>query len=429
MWEEIAPEVFLHYNTLKDCFLLLNKEKHELYEHYTCEEIGAKAPNLYKELTDNFFIIPNSYNEYDIIAYVKQKMLYDSSMYQVVVNTTLDCNLNCWYCYEKRIVGSRLTKDVIEAIKKNIELEYHRQPYNTLKVSFFGGEPFLDFAGIQEILLFAKDFAERIGLHLIADFTTNATLLTAQEIDFLKDYNCHFQITLDGDRKIHNTIKRDRSGSCDTYQKTIDALNLINSRIPNHWLAVRINFDNRTLHKIDEIIADLAFLDRTKCFVILKKVWQVETRKVDTALLQEAIQKFFDNKFLLDYYIMPKGCVCFAERLRQTLFNYDGKIFKCTTISTFNDENALGELDMETGNIQWDMGKMSQWMKDAQPEYCRQCKWYPVCLGICNKQLIAYNNEKICTFDAMNLTRKEYLMYSFKYHLLKKELAEIQVEK
>lgn len=69
-------------------------------------------------------------------------MQFDASMYQVMVNTTLDCNLNCWYCYENRIAGSFLKSEVIEAIKKNIEQEYIKTSYRILKLSFFGGEPF-----------------------------------------------------------------------------------------------------------------------------------------------------------------------------------------------------------------------------------------------------------------------------------------------
>lgn len=426
MWEKINPHTFLHYNTFSDSFMLLNKEKHELYENTPCNELEGQDLALFKKLVENHFIIPDSFNEYDMTSYVKQQMLFDSTTYQVVINTTLDCNLNCWYCYENRIPGSRLSKEVIESIKKNILLEYQQRPFKNLIMSFFGGEPFLDFKAIKELLSFAKDFTGEKKLHLTADFTTNATLITPQHIDFLKDYECHFQITLDGDREVHNTIKKDKVNHIDTYQKTLDVLHLIDAHIPNHWLAVRINFDNRTLAKIDEIIANLAFLDRKKCFVILKKVWQIETQKVNTPLLHTAIQKFFDNNFLLDYYIMPKGCVCFAQRLRQALFSYDGKIFKCTTISSFGDENALGNLNMETGEIEWDTNKISQWMKDAQPEQCRLCKWYPACLGICNRQLIAHPNENMCTFDAMNLTQKEYLMYSFKFHLLKKQLGHIK---
>lgn len=205
---KINPHTFLHYNTFSDSFMLLNKEKHELYENTPCNELEGQDLALFKKLVENHFIIPDSFNEYDMTSYVKQQMLFDSTTYQVVINTTLDCNLNCWYCYENRIPGSRLSKEVIESIKKNILLEYQQRPFKNLIMSFFGGEPFLDFKAIKELLSFAKDFTGEKKLHLTADFTTNATLITPQHIDFLKDYECHFQITLDGDREVHNTIKK-----------------------------------------------------------------------------------------------------------------------------------------------------------------------------------------------------------------------------
>ena len=149
-------------------------------------------------------------------------------------------------------------------------------------------------------------------------------------------------------------------------------------------------------------------------------------RKSRQEALMSAIQKLFDNRFLVDYYLMPKGCVCFAERKNETLFNYDGKIFKCTTISTFDDKNKLGNADTKTGEIHWDTKKMEDWYRDMQPDYCKSCHWFPVCLGICNRQIMAHPNEKICTFDACSLTQKEYLMYLFKYNQLKYEIYENQ---
>ena len=148
------------------------------------------------------------------------------------------------------------------------------------------------------------------------------------------------------------------------------------------------------------------------------------TDKVDKDALLDALQLVLDSKFLADYYIMPKGSVCFAEREGQVLFNYDGGIFKCTTICSFDHENSLGELDYETGKIEWNTEKISDWFADMQPQYCKDCKWFPSCLGPCNRQLIAHNQEKICTFDAFNLTEAEYLMYLFKYNLLLKELSD-----
>lgn len=119
---------------------------------------------------------------------------------------------------------------------------------------------------------------------------------------------------------------------------------------------------------------------------------------------------------------MPKGCVCFAERKNQVLVNYDGKVFKCTTISSFDDKHSLGTLNLNTGQISWNDADINGWFADMQTEYCKDCKWFPVCLGICNRQLIAHKGEHICTFDAMNLEQSEYLMYLFKYNILQDEL-------
>lgn len=425
-FEEICPDIFLHYNALSNNFLLLSKGKHSIYENSTAQELEKNDEKLFQLLVLNKFLVEDNMDETLLTLQAKEQMIQDKELYNVFINTTLDCNLNCWYCYENRIENSKLSTETIDIIKKNINRHYQSCPYKTLKVSFFGGEPFMDFNGIQTILNFAKEFCEQKEIELIADFTTNATLITKEIIDYLKQFRCHFQITLDGGRDTHNRIKKCRFGKMDTYQKVIDTLRWIDTEISKRWIAVRINFDNHTLRCIDEIIHDISFLDRTKCYVIVKKVWQLETGKVDREALMSAIQKLFDNRFLVDYYLMPKGCVCFAERKNETLFNYDGKIFKCTTISTFDDKNKLGNADTKTGEIHWDTKKMEDWYRDMQPDYCKSCHWFPVCLGICNRQIMAHPNEKICTFDACSLTQKEYLMYLFKYNQLKYEIYENQ---
>lgn len=420
---EVNTDIYIHYNSFTSEFLLMNKEKHDIYENNSPSDIKVNFPSFYDKLLDAGFIVPKDFDETEIAIHNKRLMQFDSTMYQVMINTTLDCNLRCWYCYEDLIPGSKLNTDVIEAIKKNIEFEYDKAPYKVLKVSFFGGEPFLDFEGIKNILDYAQYFCLMNNIELIADFTTNSTLITDDYIDYLKDFRCHFQITLDGDRDTHNKVKKDHHNpNVDTYQKTLDVLRKINSTIEERWIAVRVNFNNKTLQEIDEIIADIEFLDRKCSYVILKKVWQVDKEKIDKLAIHNAIQKFFDKEFLLDYYIMPKGCVCFAERNRHVLFNYDGKVFRCSTISSFNDQNSLGNLDFRTGQVSWDPTKYSYWFKDITPDKCTQCKWFPACRGICNKQLLNHTGKDMCTFDAMNMDTKEYLMYAFKYHLLQEKL-------
>lgn len=420
----MSPDFFLHYSSLSNTFLLLNNTSHQLYsEADDVNRLETVNPNLYTHLRKGNFIVDDDFDECKFVLDQKAKMINSTSLYNVVINTTLDCNLNCWYCYENKIAGSRLQPKVVEAIKKNIALHFEDSPYTTLKLSFFGGEPFMCFDAIKELLSFSKSFCDERNIELIADFTTNATLITKEHIDFLKQFRCHFQITLDGGRENHNQVKKNKHDNIDSYAQTIDALKSIDKEIARRWVAVRVNFNNKTLYNIDEIINDIDFLDRRYTYVILKKVWQIKTEVVDKDALADAIQNFLDHKFLLDYYYMPKGCVCFAERRNQVLFNYDGGIFKCTTISDFNKKNSLGELDFNTGAVIWDPQKTEDWYADMQPTFCKECKWFPVCLGACNRQLMAHRGERICTFDANNLTEGEFLMYLFKYNLLKNELT------
>ena len=425
LYEKVSESHFLHYSSLTNSFVLLNEATHNIFENTLPNEIDiikSVDPNLFQKLVDSKIIIENDFDEMQYVLDQRNKMMNNHELYNIVVNTTLDCNLDCWYCYESKIKGSRLTQEVINAIKNNIILHWENVNYTVLKLSFFGGEPFMYFEGIKQLLDFANDFCAARNIELIADFTTNATLITQEHINYLKQFQCHFQITLDGGRNSHNRIKVDKLTGVNTYDTTLETLRLIDAYIDRRWIAVRVNFDNRTLKDIDEIISNINFLDRRKSYIILKKVWQLKTENVDKDALMSAIQKFFDSKFLVDYYIMPKGCICFAERKNQVLFNYDGKIFKCTTISEFNENNSLGVLDLSTGRIDWDEAKMSKWLSDMQPDYCKSCKWFPACLGICNKQLMAHGEKKLCTFDACNLTEKEYLMYLFKYNLLKNEI-------
>jgi uncharacterized protein len=424
-YEELMPDAFLHFNSFNNRFLLLNSHWHSLLLSKSFDTIEREFHSLYSTLINSQFIIPDDYSELDEVIFRKDLMKYDSTMYQVLINMTLDCNLSCWYCYENKILNSKLSDDTIKAIEKNIQYEYLKSPFSILKISFFGGEPFMCFKQMQEILSYSQKFCANNNIRLIADFTTNATLITKEFISFLKDYECYFQIPLDGDSKIHNRIKYPIDKSFDSFKKTIDSIKFIDSEIFNHIIAIRINFDNPVLQVIDNIINDISSLHRKTSYIILKKIWQIPKDKIDRELLLQAIHKLLEAKFLVDYYVMPKGSVCLSERLRMTLFNYDGKVFKCSTLSSFDDEHTLGTLDYDTGCVQWKNNIIADWMNNPIPAYCLKCKWLPICLGPCNKQIKAHPNENICTFDSISITAKEYLMYLFKYSVLKEELSKM----
>ena len=70
--------------------------------------------------------------------------------------------------------------------------------------------------------------------------------------------------------------------------------------------------------------------------------------------------------FGVDYY--TQGKLCFAERMNEAVINYDGKVFKCTTISDFNSEYSYGNLDLESGQIVWNVPKLAKDYNTFSPD-------------------------------------------------------------
>ena len=107
--------------------------------------------------------------------------------------------------------------------------------------------------------------------------------------------------------------------------------------------------------------------------------------------------------------------------LNEVVVNFDGKVFKCTTIDDFNEENSYGYLDTGTGEIVWN-SKISTIGYDLTKEKCKKCKLYPSCLGPCTLHLMA--NDDVCFIDSLNLTLQEYMMFLYKNELSRKRIFE-----
>ena len=408
----VTDNAYLYYNAFSNDYLLLNHHLHSIYLDNTPEKIQKINSSLYDILIANKFIIEDNIDEFSITENQKLKKKYDSTLYHIVINTTLDCNLKCWYCYESKIENSILKEDIITSIKNNIELKFQSSPYKKLKISFFGGEPFLNFRCIHEVLDFAQAFTKSHNIDLIADFTTNATLITEEQLLYLSNFKCYFQITLDGYKKKHNTVRFFKENRIGTYDDIIHNIHRIHDLIPESHIWVRINFDNQTLYHFSDILRDLDDLNRKKVFLILRRIWQLPKDSVGKDILLESIQNALNAGFFIDYYALSRNSLCFAERENQVLFNYDGRVFKCSTLECFDEKHSYGILQAD-GNIQWNANALAARTNENSGEECKNCKLYPACWGRCSQK--KSNNKMLeCYLKTTNLTIDEFVMYNYK---------------
>lgn len=403
-------------------FLLLDEQAHNLYtRENNVKIIKNKNLKLYKKLKSLEFLIEDNIDEHSIVEMRRQMELHDKSMYHLIINPTLDCNLSCWYCYENKKKGSKISAEIIGGIKKHIETSYNLSPYNRLNLSFFGGEPFMRFIAIKEISSFAKIFCNDNKINLNIDFTTNGSLITKSELMFLSDFKCTFQITLDGNKEQHNKVKFSKDKNFDAYNATLRNVNQIQNLIKNSHVFLRINFDEQTLNSFDNILCDIDSLDRQRTTVILKRIWQVGVNKVNKEQIIDVINKLFDNGFAIDYY--TQGKLCFAERMNESVINYDGSVYKCTTITNFDEKKSYGKLDNNTGCIEWKQNKLAECTMNLRPKKCKSCKMYPSCYGPCNNHILA--GQESCYIDGLDLSKEEYYTYLYKSRLQRIELYNI----
>ncbi len=126
---------------------------------------------------------------------------------QLVFEVTDGCNLNCKYCayssmyegYDNREFKNLPFKIAKTAIDYVMDIRDSSPDINyPLTISFYGGEPLLNFSLISKVIEYIKnkysDKKVRFGM------TTNAMLLD-KYLDFITSNNFRLTISLDGDEK------------------------------------------------------------------------------------------------------------------------------------------------------------------------------------------------------------------------------------
>lgn len=117
----------------------------------------------------------------------------------VILFLNHQCNLACSYCYNGAQFDSPLSK---ERIKQGIDLAFTQ---GDVRITFFGGEPLLEFDAIKYAVAYARQQAALQQKHLKRFcLTTNATVVTDEMLNFFKTENFFVAVSLDGTPTAHN---------------------------------------------------------------------------------------------------------------------------------------------------------------------------------------------------------------------------------
>lgn len=129
-----------------------------------------------------------------------------------------DCNLRCTYCYAQGSgVGGRQPAAMVEKTMR-AALNKLLPERTSLVISFFGGEPLLNFDLMRKTVAFGNELARQRGTSVRYALTTNGTLLEDEHLHFLRANIDYLAVSLDGGQEFTDASRRYKERDRSVYQ-------------------------------------------------------------------------------------------------------------------------------------------------------------------------------------------------------------------
>lgn len=363
------------------------------------DEVKAKIQSELKKYTEKGYFLD--------IAVPKSMEPYMSN-YNISIQNTLDCPLNCKYCFSKKI-DTKPRNMALETADKTIRFLFDRfqEQADAFEIYFTsGGEPLNNFPVIQRIYEEGRRLGEEYGKGFKVGFTTNTVLLDEDKLNYLKNAEIGMMISIDGTEEEHNSnrITYNGKGTFQYVAGAIEKLMKSSNGYINRPQALAVLTGQRDDYvKTYKYLVDMGFYKvNMKLARNLGKENQTVTtndlpniKKNYSALVSYITDKILENQWkyvipILDHNNMLGQTIINMALRKKVLYRCDagkskfsilpnGDIYPCDFLSTI-PETKMGSIFEGIDN-----GKKDKWfsMTCLNLDECKTCWARYVCAGTC----------------------------------------------
>lgn len=358
----------------------------------------------------------NRHEQIDRLEYLFQTERFSDSFLGLAFSPSMYCNLGCHYCFESK-KAKRITEENINAFKAFISIEASKRKHIGMK--WTGGEFLLAWDVIRDLSKYIISECERNDCLYNATAVSNGTLVNegiAEEM--LAARISTIQVTLDGGREYHNSIRRYKSG-----KGTFDII-LSNIAILSRFMKVlvRINLDKNNLSSMDELFRTLSTSDINldNIQLMARPVVKGMSSRPQTELLDETDFNIADKRLvsLARQYHLPYSFYfglhgvhyrCTYNSTNSYYIAPDLKLYKCPIYFDY-DEHSIGYISQQGGIVITNYKEYNDCLRynPFNFEECRQCKVLPICHGKCPViwELNNRANDVGCIPDKVSIEEK-----------------------
>lgn len=179
---------------------------------YPSEVIKSSIEKIKKAIKEEGLFLHTRPEELKFYHIDEIKDKLNNDLHQLTLVVTEQCNLRCKYCvysgnyyYERTHSNRKMPLDL--AFKAIDFLFSHARDSAKIYISFYGGEPLLEFNLVKKCVEYVKVKNEMAHKDINFSITTNGILLNNEVINFLISNKIGLIISLDGPEKIHNRYR------------------------------------------------------------------------------------------------------------------------------------------------------------------------------------------------------------------------------
>ena len=403
------------YNTASQACAILEPE--EVMQYQDCIENDAPADgDFLGALEEMGLLVKNPQAEIDYMRYDFEKYRYNDRVFELYICTTLDCNLNCIYCFENKRKG-KMTFETADAIYSFVLEEYENQPYQELKINWYGGEPLLAMDIIEYLSEKFLAFTEEKGLEYIATIITNGVLANEEIQNKLKKYRVWcVMATADGIGCMHDRTRPARNGE-PTYDTIME--NIEGFLDKDFAIDFRCVVDGKNCDSCLERAKKFAHRDNINVvFNQLRNLTDFDEKDPRASEIQEvspeehakiALREFLNRDPNADdfkHMLRPLPVHCIANIDRGYVLDELGNAYKCTSMPGTDEFIMFNVCEpVESRKIDQELIAKCN-VANPMDDICRNCVVYPICKGGCSRTRI---HQGFCNCSHFKYTIEDYL--------------------
>jgi uncharacterized protein len=393
--------------------LLTGADAEDLSTLLSSGPVAVAAESLGPELTTRLrrtgFLHDPGFDE---LAAIQQRYwaARGSTPVSLVITTTMDCNLGCYYCFEERTADALAVHDADAVVRVAAErLRGRNRP--ALHVDWYGGEPLMNVEFLERTSLALQEFCASEGIRYYASIVSNGTRWPDDVGGFVARHRIRqAQISFDGMRSNHNRRRRYRAGyrqspSDSAFDRAVDLVDLL---VTHTRVDLRFNADRGNAEDLPAFIAlahERGWFDAPfRCVLVVAKLSAYSDRskflrphELDDECFEE-LQRTVreqvpagsqDQQDVVAGLPHPRTSVCGALADDSAVLGADGLEYRCglqvgerhRAVGTFRPLLPLISRSEQFADRSW----WSTFDPTTVPT-CSRCSFLPLCWGGCPKR-------------------------------------------